>query len=816
MRPFSSISTFLITGLGLLCVLAALALWLNADRTTRQLGNYAMQTSAETIRAQTYDALSSLLQAHTANYNAIFTQALADSRLLATQAKALLDNAAFYGQKNSLPEESIIPLTNGYFAATGPETMHMLACCGPEALQDMQQESNVLSHIGPVLASMQDSHSSYAAAWAAAFCSPARPDCDSFIIRYAAKTDYASSMQQAPDAAPRQSLRSSDLLSGGAQNNAPRWTLFYTGDARPRHMLMLAHPVYSQNGTYYGAAGLDIALEDIEQDIMAKNTQGAASNSMMLDRAFYLLADATGGVLAMDYAKFSLVGLSLPRVDMEATTNLHSADVPAISELADSISRKQRGRAFLEVNEENYAVFWRRMTALDWTVVLFIPEVDLFASLRQAQSGIGQAVEALRSRHTAISLTVVAAVFILTLTLLWRRLFRPLHQLNRSLDMFARGEQGQMHSIGAPGDELRHAADSVQSMAAVVHYTNQKLNEAESSYRSLLETIASGVCQISEDGTLLAANPSLAQMLGYSSKEELLDAVPSVAAVFAEPSRYAVFMNQAHSEGGVQGFEAELKRTDSSPAWVAINARPVQDSKNTVKYIQIVLDDITEQKLAVQDLLALNDSMVRAQETNRRHVASVLHEDVAQDLATAKVFMAGLEQELSTLERRDTWLQYMKLSSLLDRALLKVRDISQELLPPELETKGLGYSLDALCRDMTRQSNTVIHFTASGVGGMQMDHETAIHVYRIAQEALHNALEHSQATEIMLTLAHVSHEVVMRIRDNGPRFDQDQRPRLGLRSLQERAKHVGGRFTFEPSSGNGSKLTLTFPLQNQA
>ena len=132
----------------------------------------------------------------------------------------------------------------------------------------------------------------------------------------------------------------------------------------------------------------------------------------------------------------------------------------------------------------------------------------------------------------------------------------------------------------------------------------EALRESEERFRSLFENVLDGVYRSTSDGQLLAANPALAHMLGYTSVEELLS-IDIAAVLYADPVKRALWAAQLLQTEEIRNVETTLKRKDSRSIVVLDNARVVRDAQGNALYFEGTLTDITERKQHERELLAV-------------------------------------------------------------------------------------------------------------------------------------------------------------------------------------------------------------------
>ena len=125
----------------------------------------------------------------------------------------------------------------------------------------------------------------------------------------------------------------------------------------------------------------------------------------------------------------------------------------------------------------------------------------------------------------------------------------------------------------------------------------EKLLKAEEKYRSIFENVVEGIFQTTSEGRFLIANPSLARIYGYSSPEEMIEAVTDIGKqLYVNPDERNEFLRILHKKGAITGFEIQVKRKDGNTIWVSINARCAYGEKGKPLYYEGTMEDITNRK----------------------------------------------------------------------------------------------------------------------------------------------------------------------------------------------------------------------------
>ena len=202
------------------------------------------------------------------------------------------------------------------------------------------------------------------------------------------------------------------------------------------------------------------------------------------------------------------------------------------------------------------------------------------------------------------------------------RVLKPVKELTQGAQRIAGGDFD--YSIVAnSGDEIEELAQQFTMMAdalkesyagleQTVEARTEELRQAEEKYRSIVENSVEGIFQTSIDGRFLSANPSLAQIYGYQSSEDLLDSLTDIQRqLYVEPGRRGEFIRLMEQHGAVTGFESQVYRKDSSVIWISESTRAVRGESGEIQYYEGSVEDITERKAAQE---ALRESEERYRE----------------------------------------------------------------------------------------------------------------------------------------------------------------------------------------------------------
>jgi two-component system sensor histidine kinase UhpB len=219
-------------------------------------------------------------------------------------------------------------------------------------------------------------------------------------------------------------------------------------------------------------------------------------------------------------------------------------------------------------------------------------------------------------------------------------------------------------------------------------------------------------------------------------------------------------------------------------------------------------------RVSHENISRLNGQLIDAEEAERARIARELHDDVGQRVASLSI-------GLSSLKRRATGSDGALRSELSDLQQTAVdlakdlRNLSHELHPRELQQVGLREALRARCEELDVEANVKVELDVGNEWSEPPDPITVC-LYRVAQEALHNIAKHANARTGRISLARHGGEVVMRIVDDGRGFESDApegQHGIGLQSMRERVRMLGGSFRVQSSKGSGTVATVRIPTE---
>jgi PAS domain S-box-containing protein len=278
--------------------------------------------------------------------------------------------------------------------------------------------------------------------------------------------------------------------------------------------------------------------------------------------------------------------------------------------------------------------------------------------------------------------------------------------------------------------------------------------------------------------------------------------------------RFSRTYNAAFDLGEPFRVEYRLRRRDGVFRWIYNTGVPRFSPGGKFRGYVGTCIDITERKATEEALTNLSGQLIRAREDECARIARELHDDVNQRMALVSI---ELEQLLQGLPGGES-----KLKSQLGDVMKQIREISREihrmsydLHPSKLVHLGLVPSLGSLCEELHQRHGLIIRFSHDETPAV-LPRDVSLCLYRIVQECLHNVIRHSGAKEASLELRVTGPSIRVEVSDTGVGFDTES-PRskqgLGLVSMRERLRLVGGTISIESRPSKGTRIVARIPLE---
>jgi signal transduction histidine kinase len=220
------------------------------------------------------------------------------------------------------------------------------------------------------------------------------------------------------------------------------------------------------------------------------------------------------------------------------------------------------------------------------------------------------------------------------------------------------------------------------------------------------------------------------------------------------------------------------------------------------------------QHRADREIKNLAGRLITAQEAERSRIARDLHDDINQQLASLSIALSSVKRRLQQGETAGIQEEIARLQARIIEVTNVTRQLSHDLHPGVLQHAGLVAALRGHCAEFGSQHGIEVTFSAAGIDGVP--EETALCLYRVTQEALRNIAAHAGAREARVALSPSAEGLELVINDDGQGFDLAEARRrggVGLISLDERVRLIGGSLRIETQPRRGTELRVRVPIR---
>ncbi|WP_338451027.1 PAS domain S-box protein [Niallia oryzisoli] len=315
---------------------------------------------------------------------------------------------------------------------------------------------------------------------------------------------------------------------------------------------------------------------------------------------------------------------------------------------------------------------------------------------------------------------------------------------------------------------------------------------------------ASSIVAITDQrGKITYVNKQFCRISKYS-KEELIGQDHRIINSGYHTKEFFTELWETIAKGKVWKGEIRNQAKDGSYYWVDTTIVPFLDGDGRPYQYLAIRHEITQRKNAEEELQNMMTKIIDVQEDERKRISRELHDGVGQNLYSHLITINRLQNEIS----------HPLLDQMLEEAtaiIEELRDLSWELRPSVLDDLGLIPAIRSYLVRYSEYSQINVHFDCYLQSRLSTNKE--ITIYRIIQEALTNVRKYADTDEAFVTIREMDNEIRVVIEDYGKGFAIDQVSRgVGLFSMEERARAVGGLISVHSIEEKGTRIVLEVPM----
>jgi PAS domain S-box-containing protein len=349
-------------------------------------------------------------------------------------------------------------------------------------------------------------------------------------------------------------------------------------------------------------------------------------------------------------------------------------------------------------------------------------------------------------------------------------------------------------------------------------HAEEALRESEELKASILDSLSNHVVVVDAMGIVVDVNDpgfdfsASTPLLHIREGTNYLDLCRSGARKNAPEGAAALDGIQAVFDGKRDYFEMEyIVHSAPGKPCLLMSVTPLKGHDHGVV---ISHQDITERRrheLAIQDL---SGRLINAQEQERSRIARELHDDINQQVAMLAIELQQLQGFLPAgfSEGREKVQALWEKTNLLST---EIQHLSHQLHSAKLEHLGIIAALRGLCSEFSEQHKIETDFQFRQIP-QNLDSDISLTLFRVAQESLHNVAKHSHAKKVRVELIGMADKVLVRVSDDGVGFTANgTRTGLGMISMNERTRLLGGTFTASSIPSLGTQVEAAIPLSSR-
>ncbi len=337
---------------------------------------------------------------------------------------------------------------------------------------------------------------------------------------------------------------------------------------------------------------------------------------------------------------------------------------------------------------------------------------------------------------------------------------------------------------------------------------DKKMDLLDSYLRQIYEHIQDGILVMDDKRNILRMNPAAKRLTGWKVGER----VPYCSycqsrELKGNEERCFLIASQT-----VPYFLSKMPTCHGEKIYVEMSTAVLYKDERTSEYLLVLRDQSLKQKDEEAKMSKfIIKKLIEAQESEHKRLAQELHDGVGQSLFTISVALQAIEAHCVHDEKLHDYLSEVRIE--LEKVMTDVKSYSYQLRPQSIDQLGLVPAVRSLVSTLEMKLPAVAISFETNLEE-RLNSSAEINLYRVIQEALHNMMKYSQATETSISLLRLNDTILLRIKDNGIGFQPDPKKEgLGLKHMEERMDQLNGTLKIHSEPGKGTTILGTVPCK---
>lgn len=343
-------------------------------------------------------------------------------------------------------------------------------------------------------------------------------------------------------------------------------------------------------------------------------------------------------------------------------------------------------------------------------------------------------------------------------------------------------------------------------VATVIDNSDRKrAEEAIRLQAEVLNNVHDAVFLADPEGVIKSWNAGAEEVYGFRA-EEAVGANVRIFLPEEDQDRYVRFTFPCVLEKGRCDFVRWSMHKSGKRIAVAVRARLLRRPNGEPEGAVICANDITQQKL-------LEQKVIEVSESEQRRIGQDIHDDLCQQLASIGCLTKVVEQRLRQLHHEEA-AHLAQIGEMISQANVRAREIARDLVPSIVESEGLPGALEELAKRTERVFGLECRFVCNEE--IRMASQAAVQLYRIAQEAVGNAVRHGSPTRVTISMRREQDRLTLSVMDNGRGMAKTSGASgLGLLTMAHRVQMLDGDFSIHTRAGRGTRIecTVQYPFR---